>query len=404
MGLTLVAVVLLLVTRPQPPVRPVEERLWRVQSQLVTLSRHTPTLLLYGKTQSPAYLQITSALEADVQAVQAREGAAVKAGDLLMVLDAREAQQRLAQRRAELQEVEASINAEQTRHKNDLIAIEQEKLLAQLADKAVERARSLEKKELLSSTQMDEALQQKARQDLALITRQNSIDEHPARMAQLRTRREQAAARLNLAELELERTRITAPFTGKITRTLVAPGKRVRIGETLVELYPAGSIEVRAQIPSHNVAALARALTEHQPARAQGRVGDGQFSLELARLSSLVEEGRGGVDGLFRVVSGETDLQIGRIVELLVTLQAVDNTFLVPHHALYGTDRLYKIVDGRLRAVHATVVGEVRGFDTPGTSIVRSDQVATGDRLLVTKFANAIDGLRVDDQPAEALQ
>lgn len=400
-ALTVAAVVLLLVTRPRPAVTAVEERVWHIQTQSVRLGSHTPTLLLYGKAQSPAYLQITSALEADVQEMKVREGAAVNSGDTLMVLDAREALERLAQRRAELGEIDALTDAERTRHKNDLAAIGQEKLLAQLADKAVERARSLEKKALLSSTQMDEALQLKARQDLALITRQHAIDEHPARMAQLQTRREQTAARLKLAELELERTRITAPFAGKITRTPVAAGKRVRAGETLIELFPFGSVEVRAQIPSIKMATLTHALAERQPVTAAGRVDSTHLSLELSRLSSFVEDGRGGVDGLFHVISGEEALQIGRVVELLVTLQAVDNTFLVPHEAVYGSDRLYKIVDGRLRAINATVVGEIRTLDAPGTLIIQSEQVTTGDRVLVTKFANAIDGLRVDAQSAE---
>ena len=114
----------------------------------------------------------------------------------------------------------------------------------------------------------------------------------------------------------------------------------------------------------------------------------------LERLSAEVTRGSGGVDGLFGVSAGGTWLQIGRTVELTVNLPAEPGTVAVPSQALYGNRHLYRIVDGRMRRIDVNRVGE---FDTPDGRrvLVRSSELATGDRVIVTQLPNAVEGLKV---------
>jgi len=73
----------------------------------------------------------------------------------------------------------------------------------------------------------------------------------------------------------------------------------------------------------------------------------------------------------------------------------------VPQDALYGTHRLYKIVDQRLVAIEANWLGEMRTEDQAMRLILQSPDTTTGDALLITKFANAMHGLHVviSDKP-----
>ena len=91
-------------------------------------------------------------------------------------------------------------------------------------------------------------------------------------------------------------------------------------------------------------------------------------------------------------------MQIGRVIDFYLNLSPVSPTITVPREALYGTDRLYKIIDNRLHVVAVNVVGEQRSEDESGRLILRSDALNEGDRVLVTKFANAMEGLRVTDR------
>ncbi len=385
----------LVLSKPKPATKAVEERTWLVRSETVMLGDNLPGLRLYGRVQSPSEVTLTAAIEADVTKVLVRAGDKVEAGQVVVELDDREARFRLRQRQAELSEIDALIKGEKERHANDSVALEHEQELLRLAEKGVERARQLQRRSLGTPSQLDEALEIKARQELAVANRRYAVVEHPERLAQLEARRDQAAAGLELAGLDRERTRVRAPFAGRITSTPAAAGKRARVGENLVALYDPSALEVRAQLPMQLMRDLRVAMENGQPLLGQSHIDGVEVQLVLERFASLVEAGRGGVDGFFRVEQGESVLQIGRVLDLILALPAVSRTITLPREGLYGTDRVYKIVEERLVAVPVTVVGEVAQERPSGRLVIQSPELADGDKVLVTKFANAMEGLRV---------
>ena len=270
-------------TKPMLEKNTVEERAWLVNSEVVDFGAHVPVLSLYGRIESPSQVTLTAAIDADVVNVGVKAGDKVEAGRLLVELDAREAQQRLRQREAELAEMNALIDAEKARFSNDKITLKFEKEILKLTDNALERSRSLEQRKLASKTQTDEARQTKVRQELALANRRYAIKEHPARLAQLKARLERVAAQGELARLDLERTRIIAPYAAHIIATQVAMGKRLRVGDGLLDLYDAAELEVRAQIPSQYLATVRRALATGDMLVARGKVDDINVHLSLDR-------------------------------------------------------------------------------------------------------------------------
>jgi RND family efflux transporter MFP subunit len=58
-----------------------------------------------------------------------------------------------------------------------------------------------------------------------------------------------ARARLSQIELQLERTRVRAPFDGIVTERLRTPGEHTRAGDEIVRLVDPGSLEVVARAP-----------------------------------------------------------------------------------------------------------------------------------------------------------
>ena len=176
------------------------------------------------------------------------------------MLDDREAELLRAQRAAEVADIDAQIDHERQRNENDVKALEHEEMLLALSRREVKRAEKLAKRKVGSEAQIDQMRQAEERQAMAVDQRRFSINEHASRRAQLEARLARAESLLRRAELDLERTRIKAPFDGRVSRVSVSPGDRVRGGDEIVTVYNTSEIEIRAQIPTRQVALVRDAL------------------------------------------------------------------------------------------------------------------------------------------------
>ncbi|MFB6260256.1 MAG: RND transporter, partial [Thiohalorhabdaceae bacterium] len=97
----------MVLTRPEPPARSEDERVWRVEARTVQPRPISPTLTLYGRLESPRASTLSAGVTADVEAVPAREGHSVAAGDELVALDRSDLAATVEQRRADLAEAVA---------------------------------------------------------------------------------------------------------------------------------------------------------------------------------------------------------------------------------------------------------------------------------------------------------
>jgi multidrug efflux pump subunit AcrA (membrane-fusion protein) len=382
-------------SKPQREALEAREKAWVIDVLTIEPATVTPQLSLYGRVQSPRTANMSAAVTADVRAVDVLEGQYVKAGESMVVLDDREAELLRAQRAAEVAEIRAQIDNERQRHRNDRKALEREEMLLALNRREVKRAEKLAKRKVGSEAQIDQMRQEEERQALAVDQRRFSINEHKSRLAQYEARLARAQSLLLRAELDLERTRIEAPFAGRVSRVSVSPGDRVRVGDEIVTVYNTSEIEIRAQIPTRQVPLVRDALTDGETLDARALVDGRPLRARLDRFTAEVERGGGGADAYFRVVEGGEDLPLGRTVELIVDLPAVPVSVALPYEAVYGTDRIYRLENDRMRAVRVERVGEQRGVDGGARVLVRSPELQPGDRIVVTQLPNAMDGLRV---------
>ena len=394
-GLAVAGFVLLKATRAVTPPVAAQEKSWRVSTIEITPGRLTPNLLLYGAVEAPLEAEIKAAVTADVARVAIREGQTVATGDTLVTLDERDLVLSLRQRQAELKESEAQIASEQARHAANLKALQREKTLLELAERAVARTRNLNTRQLTSEAALDEARQAVEKQALALNTRQLEVDDHAARLDQLQARRARAEALRDQARLDLSRALITAPFAGRVTRIPVAPGDRVRPGDLLLALYPVGDLEIRAQMPFRYLPAARAALAANQPLRATATVDGHPVAAVLDRLGGEASRNSGGVDALFRVSEDAGVLAPGRVLALLVDLPPEETVVALPFEALYGLDRIYRLADGRMAALAVERVGERREAEGRVRVLVRNPELVAGDRIITTQLPNAITGLKV---------
>lgn len=382
-------------TRPEPkPIEP-RERAWTVVTETVAPRAMSPTLRLFGRTESPKTARLTSSVEADVLDVPAREGDQVKSGELLVSLDHREVALLLAQHEAEINQIAAEIELEREKHVNELKAVEHEQELLAIARKEVERAQRLANNNVGSQSQLDAARQTAERQTMAVDDRELSIRQHRSVMARLKSKLAQAEAVRDRTSLDLKRTKVTAPFDGRLTEVSVSIGDRVKNGDHLVSMYDTSSMEIRAQVPTASLPLVRQSLLQQRPLSARSRVDGITVEAVLDRISGEVRAGSGGADALFRIRDGSPWLPLGRTVELVVELPPVAEAVALPLEALYGTNRIYLFDDGQMKSITVERLGEIHAGGRDRRVLVRSDRLNSGDRVIVTQLPNAIDGLRV---------
>ncbi len=376
------------------PLEP-QEKAWLVAVREASVESIAPQLTLYGRVDSPRVARLSAAVEADVTEVVVLEGERVASAQPLVTLDDRETRLILAEREADLAEIRAQIAMEKERHRNDLVALEREEMLLELSRKEVSRAQDLARKQVGSRSQLDQARQAEERNALAVDMRKTNIRDHDSRMARLEASRARAESLRDRAALDLERTRVTAPFDGRVTRVEVSAGDRVRPGNALVSLYDTSALEIRAQVPVRYLPLMRSELTASRVLTAQADVGGVRVEAQLDRLAGEVTRGSGGADALFRITSDHQWLPLGRTVKLVVDLPTVSDVVALPYEAIYGTSKVYLLDGDRMRGIEVERRGERYARDGSHRVLVHSPELTHGARIIVTQLPNAIDGLRV---------
>ena len=171
------------------------------------------------------------------------------------------------------------------------------------------------------------------------------------------------------------------------------------------------AIEIRAQIPGIYAENVAAALDQDVPLMARVQFSGQEFAGQLIRVSGQTSEGSGGVDSFIGFDTPPTGLRLGGTVRALVELPPEMNVVPVPAEALYGRSRLYTVDGDRMKLLQVQRVGERQALDGRTEVLVRSDALSPDDQIIVTKLANAADGLlvrvsgtgrRAEAGPAEA--
>lgn len=372
-------------TRPSPPPAAPRERVWHVDSLPVTPTAHRPVLSLFGRVEAPDRIRATMPVAGRLLGVYVRDGDEVAAGTLLARLDPTDLEPHLAQARAEL-------TREELRLRHDQDALVQERSLLELAQSALARVEKVQSQRLGTEADVDQAREQLARARLAVTLREQSLAEHPARLAALE-------ARLAEAERDAARGEIRAPFAARIGVVEAATGDQVQPNQSILTLYPLDGLYVRAKVPGAWGEALRTALANGEVLSAQVNHSGQPVAATLKRLAG--EADARGVDALLKLATGAR-VPLGAFVDVRLQLPAEPDTIAVPFAALVGGDRVFVVEDGRLRAVAVERVGEVELDDGRGL-LLRAPGLAAGERVMITHLPNAVEGLKVETAAPRAL-
>jgi HlyD family secretion protein len=211
-------------------------------------------------------IQLASSQGGRLIARHVERGAQVKTGDPLFALEqdsevaaAREAESRLAQSRAQAENLTKGKRAQEIAVIEGQIA--QARAQLKLSESQLARTRELRKEEVVSQAQLDDAVSSRDRDaarvrelnaQLAtarLAARQDEIEAGKAQVAA-------AEAALSQAQWRLGQKAVVAPADGLILDTLYEIGEWVPPGAPVLTLLPPGQVKLRFFVPEAARAAL----------------------------------------------------------------------------------------------------------------------------------------------------
>lgn len=213
-----------------------------------------------------------------------------------------------------------------------------------------------------------------------------------------------AEAALEQAELHLARTRVTAPYDGRLRRRLAGVGQFVGPAAPLAEIYATDTAEIRAPVPQDELGYLELDLAPDAPGGAgleavltaelggdrrewQGRVVrvDGELDPRTRMLGVWIE-----VADPFRRRGAGAAMPMGLFVETRIAGRLAPGVAVLPRSALRADSRVL-VIDGddRLR------FRDVELLRAEGDRVLISDGLAEGERVCVSPLDAVVDGMQV---------
>ena len=250
------------------------------------------------------------------------------------------------------------------------------------ARRAYERQEDLAKKQSTSEAQEDEA-----RNRLSFAE------------ASLR----EARARLSRAERDLARTKMTAPYDGRVRSERVDIGQFVNRGSSIASLYATDIAEVRLPINDEELEFLDLQLNGEAQASGprvilRAAFGGREHSWEgrIVRTEGELDPGTRMINVIAQVESpydtqgDKPPLAVGLFVEAEIMGQRIDNVFVLPRSAIQLNNQVYVINTGNRL--------EFRDVDIARTvkeEVYIKDGLDPGEVISISTISNAVEGMAV---------
>ncbi len=297
-------------------------------------------LMLSGSLRALEMANVKARVGGEVREVLVREGEAVRAGQLLVRMDATEYEARVAQARGNLNSARAQLEIAAKTRDNNLALVEK-----------------------------------------GFISR-NALDTSASQYAGAKATVDAAQGALDLVLKSLGDTVIRAPIAGLVSARQVQPGERVAPDSKLLEIVNLQKMELEATVPAADIARVSIG----QPVELQVEGVPERFTGKVARINPATQTGTRSVPVYIQVANPQQQLRAGMFAEARLTLASRPGVLALPQSALRkegDAAYVFVVADGKIarRPVTLGMTGtsgdEVRTEITEGlefgAQVVRTD-------------------------------
>jgi HlyD family secretion protein len=236
----------------------------RVRTAVVEQTAIRSVVSTNGKIEPVNNFEAHSPVSTSVHRVFVKEGDAVKAGQLLVVLDDTDARAQAARAQAQLTGAQADLNAsEHGGNQEEVLNVEAQLVKARTdrdsAQRNLDALKQLEKQGAASAGEVLEAQNALARADAQLnFLKQKQTKRYSNQeLDRVKAQRTEAQATYDAAQNVLAKSNVRAPFDGIVYSLPVKQGSFVAAGDLLLQLADLRKVMVRAFVDEPDVGRLA---------------------------------------------------------------------------------------------------------------------------------------------------
>jgi len=346
-----------------------------------------------GHVEAPHRVSIAAQIVGSVVDIPVAEGQAVSAGQVLVVLDARELQAAADQAELAIEQARLKLRSiEEVQRPVAEQGLRQAHVTLDNARASRQRAADLFRQGFIGQAALDDAqkavdladaqARSAAKQLDALREGGSDVRYAEAGLAQARASAEAARARLRY-------TRIAAPAAGVLISRDVEPGDVVQPGKALMALSPHGATELVVQIDERNLGRIALGQKALASADAFPEL---RFAAEVSYINPGIDAQRGSVEVKLRVPAPPDVLKQDMTVSVDIEVARRPRAVLVPVDALHDADRAPWVL--RVESGVAQRRDVKLGLRGSGMVEVLAG-LAAGDRLVPVSAAHVHAGDRV---------
>lgn len=307
----------------------------------VTVRNLRQLLPLSGSLRAVNQASVKARVPGEVREVLVREGEGVKAGQVLIKMDASDYRARVDQAKGALEAARGQL---------------------EIATKARDNNKALLDKGFISKTAFDNAESQYG------IARANV---------------ESARGALDVAQKALADTVIRAPISGLVSMRMVQPGEKVSADNRLLDVVDLRQMDLEAAVPSSDIMHVAlgqevRVKVEGMPNTLTGKV---------ARINPATQAGSRSIMVYIQIDNPQGALRVGMFGEAQLTIAKKSGVLSVPQSAIQtdaGNPFVYAIENSTL--VKKPVSLGMRGDDGEGGAVEIAAGLEHGAQIVKTNL------------------
>lgn len=396
----------LIASKPKVVSRAPQETAYSVETVELQRGIHRPTVSVYGEVVSAGRVELRALVGGEIVEVSpsVRVGGTVAKGETLLRIDPFSYEGALVEARANLAEAKAEMAAAEARVALKRGALEQVQTQLGLGERDLERARTLVQREAGTAQSVDERmlLVSQRRQSLDQLTNEIAIEK--AGIDQQAAVIERLEWRVRSAERDLADTTLKAPFDGVVVAEEVEVGRRIGENDLAVSLDQADDVDVEFTLSDRQYGALVagEGRLVGSAVDVVWRIGETprRYQATIERVGAEISAGRGGIQVYAHLKAG-ADAPLprpGAFVEVRMYGRSFENALRLSAASVYDRDHVFVVRDSRLARRAVSVLAQ------DGETLIVDGDLAAGDHVLVTRIAEAGDGVLVKETltPPEA--
>lgn len=252
-----------------------------------SVPEHEPFFIASGPLIVEHQVDVAAQRDGIIAEVQAEPGLGVREGQLLAQLDDRQ--------------ITADLDAARARTRGAAADLKNWEAESKVLEADAARARKMWEAQLITQEQFDHA-RYKAESDQWDVKR--------AQEALVNAQQTEHSL-----ELELEKTRILAPFPGIVARRYVRAGQQVARGDRLFWITETAPLRVKFTLPERFAGRLQRGQVLELTSADSG---DNKYSAKITEISPVIDPSSGTIEILAQLVGPTKDLQPGMTTSIRV--------------------------------------------------------------------------------------